>query len=252
VTLVAAITQNVTLAEQATPATRSLPETIAEPYRSIVRECLQLDPKRRASLQQIQARLQPASEAAPPTLKPAATVPVAPVAASSRARVNRTPIIAIAGVVIAIVIIFSLIHSRGNNVQPSNPDTAAPAVVDNKPSASPGAPARAPASRSGTAKRNTGLMAGEVKQRVIPDIPKSARNTIHGTIKVSVHIDVGPAGKVIAAKFKTSGPSRYFAQKAMKAAEQWEFSPRPETTSWLLDFHFRRSGTDASFQPVNR
>lgn len=248
VTLVAAITQNVTLAEQTTPANRSLPETIAEPYRSIVRECLQLDPKRRASLQQIQTRLQPASGAAPTVSKPAATAPVPPAPVRSPTPINRTPIVAIAGVVIAIVIIFSLMHSRGSNVQPSKADTDAPAVVDNKPSASPGAPGRARA----TARRNTRSLSGEVKQRVIPDIPKSARNTIHGTIKVSVHVDVGPSGKVIAAKFKTSGPSRYFAQKAMKAAEQWEFSPRQDTTSWLLDFYFRRSGTDASFQPVNR
>jgi TonB family protein len=251
VTLVAAITQNVTLAEQTAPGNRNLPETIPEPYRSIVRECVQLDPKRRASLQQIQTRLQPASGAAQPVSKPAATAPVSPAAATSPRRVNRTPIIAIAGLVIAIVIIFTLMRSRGNNAPPSHPDTGAPAVVANKPSASPGASTPQPASPFATAKRNTRSMAGEVKQRIIPDIPKSARNTIHGTIKVSVHVDVGPSGKVIAAKFKTSGPSRYFAQKAMKAAEQWEFSPQPETTSWLLDFHFRRSGTDASFQPVN-
>ena len=49
--------------------------------------------------------------------------------------------------------------------------------------------------------------------RVMPDIPKSARNTIHGTIKVTVHVDVSPAGKVVAAKFKTTGSSQYFAQE---------------------------------------
>lgn len=89
-------------------------------------------------------------------------------------------------------------------------------------------------------------------RRVIPDIPKSARNTIHGTIKVSVHVDVSPSGKVIAAKFRTSGPSQYFAQKAMKAAEQWEFTPQPDTASWLVNFYFRRSGVDASPQALSR
>ena len=88
--------------------------------------------------------------------------------------------------------------------------------------------------------------------RVMPDIPKSARNTIHGTIKVTVHVDVSPAGKVVAAKFKTTGSSQYFAQKAMKAAEQWQFAPQADSGAWLVSFYFRRSGVDASSQPVSR
>jgi serine/threonine-protein kinase Stk1 len=59
VTLLAALAQNVTAAEQASPANRDLPETIPDPFRGIVRECLQLDPNRRCSLKEIQARMQP-------------------------------------------------------------------------------------------------------------------------------------------------------------------------------------------------
>ena len=256
VTLVAALTQNVTLAEQTAPAGRSLPETIAEPYRSIARESLQLDPKRRITLQQIQARLQPGAAPAPAATK-AAPAPTPATPAQKSAPVvpstdKRTPLIALAGVVVAIVIIFALLRSRGNNTPPpSNPDTGAPATAINKPSASPGEPSRdtettpAPSARSAAAVAN-------VKHRVIPDIPKSARNTIHGTIKVSVHVDVGPDGKVVAAKFKTSGPSHYFAQKALKAAEQWQFAPQSDATAWLVNFYFRRGGTDAASQPVSR
>jgi TonB family protein len=86
----------------------------------------------------------------------------------------------------------------------------------------------------------------------MPDIPKSARNTIHGTIKVTVHVDVNPAGKVMAAKFKTTGSSQYFAHKAIKAAEQWQFAPQADSAAWLVSFYFRRSGTDASSQPLSR
>src|SRR5215469_14202154 len=57
-TLVAALTQNVTLAEAASPANRDLPETIPEPFRGVVRECLQLDPNRRGSLREIQEHMQ--------------------------------------------------------------------------------------------------------------------------------------------------------------------------------------------------
>jgi TonB family protein len=154
-------------------------------------------------------------------------------------------------VIVAIVVMFALMHSRGNNAQPSNPDTGAPAVVDNKPSAAPEAPVRKPEAPAPPTRSSAGV-SGRVTRRVMPEIPKSARNTIRGTIKVSVHVDVAPSGKVVAAKFKTSGSSRYFAEKAMKAAEQWEFAPQPDTSSFLLNFYFRRSGMDASSQALNR
>jgi serine/threonine protein kinase len=262
VTLVAAITQNVALAEQAAPGKQTLPETIAEPYRSIARDCLQLDPKRRATLQQVQAKMQPGSVSVVPVsrptpapAKPAAVSPVAaPQAAATIARLNlkRTPIIALGGGIVAIIVIFALMHSRGNNALPSNPDTAAPAVVDNKPSAGPAGPSTQPNTTPAAPARNIPAASGQVTHRVMPDIPKSARNTIHGTIKVTVHVDVSPAGKVVAAKFKTTGSSQYFAQKAMKAAEQWQFAPQADSAAWLVSFYFRRSGVDASSQPVSR
>lgn len=262
VTLVAAITQNVALAEQAAPGKQSLPETIAEPYRSIARDCLQLDPKRRATLPQVQAKMQPGAvpvaAASKPAPTPAKPTPISPVPASQPSAttrvssVKRTPIIALGGAVVAIIVIFALMHSRGNNALPSNPDTAAPAVVDNKPSAGPAGPSRQPNTTPAAPARNIPAASGQVTHRVMPDIPKSARNTIHGTIKVTVHVDVSPAGKVVAAKFKTTGSSQYFAQKAMKAAEQWQFAPQADSAAWLVSFYFRRSGVDASSQPVSR
>src|SRR5215469_10781005 len=57
-TVVAALTQNLTLAETASPANRDLAETIPEPFRGVVRECLQLDPNRRGSLREIQEHMQ--------------------------------------------------------------------------------------------------------------------------------------------------------------------------------------------------
>ncbi len=259
VTLVAAITQNVALAEQAAPGKQSLPETIAEPYRSIARDCLQLDPKRRATLQQVQTKLQPApvapiSKSTPAPVKLAAVSPVSASAApaTTASSAKRTPIIALGGAVVAIVVIFALMHSRENNAPPSNPDTAAPAVVDNKPSAGPAGPSNMPNTAPAAPARSIPSASGQVTHRVMPDIPKSARNTIHGTIKVTVHVDVSPAGKVVAAKFKTTGSSQYFAKKAMNAAEQWQFAPQADSAAWLVSFYFRRSGVDASSQPVSR
>jgi len=91
----------------------------------------------------------------------------------------------------------------------------------------------------------------------MPDVPRSAQNTISGTIKVTVHVDVDSSGKVTAATFRTRGSSRYFAESAMKAAKSWQFSPplvdgQPTASAWLLQFRFRRSSIQASSQQVKR
>jgi outer membrane biosynthesis protein TonB len=68
---------------------------------------------------------------------------------------------------------------------------------------------------------------------------------------------VDPSGKVTAAKFKSAGPSKYFAGLAMKAAERWEFSPpvvdgKPTASAWLLQFRFKRTSTQASPERTSR
>src|ERR1700722_17883453 len=65
VTLVAALTQNTSFAEPASGSDPNLPETVQQPFRGIARECLHLDPKRRCSIAEIQARLQPAGRSVP-------------------------------------------------------------------------------------------------------------------------------------------------------------------------------------------
>src|SRR5260370_38107171 len=41
------------------------PDTVPPPFRGIARECLHLDPRRRCSIAEIQARLQPAGRSVP-------------------------------------------------------------------------------------------------------------------------------------------------------------------------------------------
>jgi TonB family protein len=87
-----------------------------------------------------------------------------------------------------------------------------------------------------------------VVRQVIPEVSKSARNTIQGKIQVKVRVDVDPSGKVKSARLVSPGPSKYFAGLALKAAQQWEFSP-PEgpdqnhSRSWILRFLFGRAST---------
>lgn len=252
VTLVAAITQNVSLAEQASPKSSNLPETIAEPYRAIVRECLQLDPKRRCSVQEIQARLQPATRPAPARPEP---VPAKPTT-SQQYRYNWRMLIPVA-VLLAIVLGWLVFRGKPAEKASENPtadqrqQVPQQTTAENKPSAAPAPLVRKPAKPAEPA-REASATSGNVRRQVMPDVSKGARNTIRGTIKVSVRVDVNPSGKVIAAKLETAGPSRYFAEKALKAAEQWEFTPQPDTSSWLVHFRFRRNGIEASPEMLNR
>jgi TonB family protein len=79
----------------------------------------------------------------------------------------------------------------------------------------------------------------------IPKVPKSARNTIHGHIKVGVRVTVDGSGKVVSAVLDDPGPSRYFARLASQAASKWKFAPAedPASREYLVRFEFSREGT---------
>ena len=78
----------------------------------------------------------------------------------------------------------------------------------------------------------------------IPDVPRRARGTIHGHIKVAVRVTVDSSGKVVDETLENPGPSRYFARLATTAARKWKFAPadNQDSRKWLLRFDFSRSG----------
>jgi TonB family protein len=242
VTLLAALTQSVTAAEQASPTNRDLPETIPDPFRGIVRECLQLDPKRRCRLKEIQERMQPAARSVPAPPEPATPVH------ASHYRLTWRMLIPVA-ILLAAWLSFRLVYKpspppASNNIQISQaaPESSQPAPAQVAAAPKP----TEPAART----RSSG---GGVVRQVIPDVPRSAQHTIRGTIKVIVRVQVDPSGKVTAATLKSPGSSRYFANQALKAAERWEFSApevdgQPTASTWLLQFRFKRTSIQASPQ----
>jgi TonB family protein len=93
-----------------------------------------------------------------------------------------------------------------------------------------------------------GLTAGQVAEQVVPDVPRSALDTIRGTVRVGVRISVDSSGNVTEAELDSPGPSKYFAQLALEAAQQWKFEPpkmegRNVLSDWLLHFQFTGKGT---------
>ena len=198
----------------------------------------------RLSLQQIEAELKPESRSVPAPVPP----PPAPARAQSRRRHTFPVTIA---TVIVLALFFGFSYFRGNksgakSAEPTPPATTAPP---------PAAPMPTPASP--TAAKASTATAGSVRNQVLPEVPRSAKNTITGTVKVTVKAQVDPSGKVTSATFKSAGPSKYFAGLALNAAERWEFSP-PETdgqavpSTWLIQFRFKRGSTQASAQRANR
>jgi TonB family protein len=123
------------------------------------------------------------------------------------------------------------------------------APVEQQPETPPPAqeatePAQAASSASNTKAVNSKPVAAVVHQE-IPKVPRSARQTIHGHVRVAVRVTVNSSGAVVSEVLAEPGPSRYFAQLAVKAAGKWKFSHGQDQASreWLVRFVFSRDGT---------
>ena len=106
------------------------------------------------------------------------------------------------------------------------------------------------------AKKSAGdVVHGAVAHQVLPEVPQSARSTISGTVRVGVRVNVNASGKVADAELDAAGPSKYFANLAVKAAREWEFTPakldgQATPSEWILRFEFAQDGTKVT--PIAR
>jgi TonB family protein len=87
----------------------------------------------------------------------------------------------------------------------------------------------------------SGIVQGKVLQQVLPNAGQTARSTIRGTVRVSIKIHVDESGNVTEANFDSRGPSQFFADRALQAAQLWKFTPaksagRNVPSEWLLRF----------------
>jgi TonB family protein len=91
-----------------------------------------------------------------------------------------------------------------------------------------------------------------VVHQEIPDVPRSARESIHGHIQVTVRVTVDRSGNVIGENLQSPGSSRYFARLAGAAARKWRFAPadNQDSRAWLLRFDFSRGSTTAHAAPT--
>jgi len=260
VTLVEALTQHPPIwqDQQQDPV---VPETVPAPFLEIARHCLRRNPQLRWTLAQIAQHLQSAST------QPGKTPIIAPATAP---RQNwRYWAAAAAGLALLAMLAGPGILKHRQAAEPTPavpsepsapqptpvPEAATPetktspeAVAAKRPLANPTAPSRAEGPPTTTTASTGGSVPGMVAQQVMPDVSRGARGTIQGRIRIRVELKVGSSGNVVRAKLVTRGPSRYFATKALQAAESWKFTPpqvdgQPVPSEWILRFEIARAGT---------
>ncbi len=135
----------------------------------------------------------------------------------------------------------------------NEPKPAITASHPAEPAPAPAPPVRAaispvvsPATKSSAASPDR----GEVLDQVLPQASSKALSTIHGTVRVLVRVQVDPSGNVSAAEFDSPGPSKYFADLALQAAQQWEFTSPVSNghslpSQWLIRFEYSPTGVIA-------
>jgi TonB family protein len=263
--LVEALTQQPPAWDRSQGGEPEIPATIPEPFFTICRECLRTDPEHRCTLAAIEARLNP-PQAAEPAVQPAepAVEPAEPAAEPAEAIVDRSAKPSygfrakiIAGAVLVLLLMVAT-FTFGWNLTPSSPApapqppvpqlTAAPAP----PAATAHAPSRAPTAKPApapapaSANPQSGVVRGLVMHQALPDIPAKIIGAVQGHFKVGIRVEVDPEGNVSQASIDSPGPSSYFANQALRAAQDWKFTParvngRAVPSTWLLQFQFGQS-----------
>ena len=259
VTLVEALTQRPPVWDRSTDGEPIVPESVPQPFAAIARECLRSDPAHRCTLADVKARLEPA--------RPLPVPPGKPVKALFAKR-NVPAIIAAALVVFAAI---AVLMPRSHQTQPPLPteeQQPEPAIIAPQPhspapepqSPAPEPPSPAPQPQSPVTETQSSTAAalnGAVAERVLPDVPRKASETIRGTVKVSIRVTVDPSGSVSSATLDSLGASKYFAKLALEAAQHWKFKPaqvdaQAVSSAWMLEFQFTQTGTRVTPVEVSR
>jgi TonB family protein len=232
-----------------------VPKSVPAPYGQIAGDCLRMNPAERCSL----ARIKELSHQELPLPKP-------PVPKMTSRKAFVAPLVAVLalGTVIAGVKLRHTTASQTAPVAPAATTEQQPVeqqpteiVASEKPTAyssRSGAVAKSPAkspARSSVKVVNSAPTSQGVSKQVLPQVPLSARETVHGKVRVKVRVTVDPHGDVSAANLVAPGPSRYFARLALEASRQWKFQPagvdgQPAAAQWLLEYRFGRSSTEVT------
>jgi TonB family protein len=241
----------------------SLPVTFPPMFAGVVRRCLNRNPVNRPTVADLQAPLKPvppAPEVSAPRPAKSALRPFAPLhdalvrkvpgraSSSEKSRKQLWFAAGLAGVLVLSLAVW--VGSRGSHT-PQTPQTfrPAPPEVSTPSSAQPTdpKPAPSPAISRPSDTRAPARDSPSVLHEEIPDVPRSARYSIRGRIKVAVRVTVDNSGSVINTALESAGSSQYFDRLAIASARKWKFvrTENQDSRKWLLRFEFTRGGASA-------
>ena len=263
----------------------TVPPFVPQPFFDIARNCLRSDPRQRWNLSDISGRLRASSPALQGQhvqqeighkIKP----PIQRIFQSQTIRASQpsappkwrrfAPAAALVALAASVILLAPKFWERyqhrndGAAVVEAGPSLAsretpppAPPSASSGPSDSLADSSEAtpmPVKPQATAQGETQT---EVTRRVMPEVLRSALDTIEGTVRVGIRVEVGPSGNVSAASIESPGPSKYFANAALKAAGDWKFAPAAleegtANRAWILRFEFTRDGARVIPTPVRQ
>jgi len=271
VTMVEALTQHPPSWPDDKSDTPSFPPTLPAAFAEIARQCLNRNPAKRPTVADVEAKIQPTpqspgislpqprvsaayapvSPAQPPLSSAQPPVsPAQPPISPAQPPVSDSPIQrfipAIAVLLIVAAAVWAGLHLRSSRTSLERAAPAAAALQN------PETPVSAPAEvfarhvsgPSDQPAQPSANGSASVFHEEIPDVPRHARATIRGLIKVAVRVTVDGSGNVVDETLENPGPSKYFARLATQAARKWKFAPANDQDSrrWLLRFEFSRGG----------
>jgi len=234
-TIVEALTQRPPAQPDAESETYSLPESLPPAFVDTVQRCLSRNPANRPTAADLEAQIKAAPQAAVVPVPQ----PVLREAPDRATPAQKSPKRHLSVPAIAVVLIVLIAVWAGVRLFQSHPKSQPPVASSTSQDSSQQA-----ASPSVVPKPSMSAPLSVLHQE-IPDVPRSARESIRGHIKVSVRVTVDRAGNVVGVILENPGSSKYFARLATAAARKWKFSPADDQHSreWLLRFEFTRGGT---------
>jgi len=246
----------ITLVEVLTQRLQSngiVPANLPEPFAEIARGCLHSNPADRLTVPQI-SRILAGPEAPPPPRK---------------RRYAPVGVIVLLALVVIIVAGVMFMHTDTNTqVTAKAPEVAStpapqapPPAPETKPQPKQVAkavkpPEPEPKQPAPVPETSAAAPVSGIIEQPLPEVMDRARNSIHGRVRFTVRVDVGPSGAVTDAKLESSGASKYFSERALAAVRQWKFEPVSVNGSqvgqrWRVRFEFLKTGTKVQPQRVS-
>ncbi len=257
-TLVAALTQQAPAWESGSGTEPVVSESVPEPFASVARACLRLEPAERSALNAINARAKTENTGPENAARKDAVPAETNIPGTRSPSIGRPAVLIAAAVVLVGIVAAVLLHTGHTPSQaPVAEQPPAPAVSTASPPPSGAAPLQtpAPAATSAPPTKPRAAVAledaenGAIANRVVPDVPAKALQTIHGKVVVKVRVQVDASGDVSDAESESPGASAYFTRLAVEAARGWKFAPSQSGTAaseWTLRFVFRPDGAEAT------